>query len=301
MSAVVIQFDPAFAMGPRSVFTWPGPLDSAAASHNILGADLNSLVSGSEASMTPPSETRSLASSPPRLSMTPEQQEMRRHRERVRRESKLTSRMRRTDSASYTTSPPPMAMSDVSNAIPLPIYSTAPPVSLLAEPSQALHNQPYLSSYNQALQDASHTSQMFNSSPYQQSIPSTYSMPMDYPGIYSAQADFSTRTPLSIAQDTSLLYSMPTVQPISHANYNQEGSHVRVVQSRPKPRCWEHGCNGRQFSTFSNLLRHQREKSGQAAKATCPNCGAEFTRTTARNGHLLHDKCKQRRGNNSSN
>lgn len=72
---------------------------------------------------------------------------------------------------------------------------------------------------------------------------------------------------------------------------------VRVVHSRPKPQCWDHGCNGRQFSTFSNLLRHQREKSGQAAKATCPNCGAEFTRTTARNGHLLHDKCKKKNAN----
>ena len=70
---------------------------------------------------------------------------------------------------------------------------------------------------------------------------------------------------------------------------------VRVVHSRPKPQCWEHGCNGRQFSTFSNLLRHQREKSGAAAKSTCPNCGAEFTRTTARNGHMAHEKCKQRR------
>jgi hypothetical protein len=70
---------------------------------------------------------------------------------------------------------------------------------------------------------------------------------------------------------------------------------VRVVTSRPKPQCWEHGCNGRQFSTFSNLLRHQREKSGQATKSSCPNCGAEFTRTTARNGHMAHEKCKQRR------
>lgn len=78
-------------------------------------------------------------------------------------------------------------------------------------------------------------------------------------------------------------------------------SHVRVVSPvRPKPQCWEHGCNGRQFSTFSNLLRHQREKSGQAAKASCPNCGAEFTRTTARNGHLQHDKCKQKRSNGNS-
>jgi len=73
-------------------------------------------------------------------------------------------------------------------------------------------------------------------------------------------------------------------------------SSIRVLNQRPKPQCWEHGCNGRQFSTFSNLLRHQREKSGTASKSYCPKCGAEFTRTTARNGHLAHDKCtKQRR------
>ena len=78
-----------------------------------------------------------------------------------------------------------------------------------------------------------------------------------------------------------MMYSMPPVLS-SGGGVPQEANHVRVVQTRPKPQCWEHGCNGRQFSTFSNLLRHQREKSGQAAKATCPNCGAEFTRTTVR-------------------
>lgn len=70
---------------------------------------------------------------------------------------------------------------------------------------------------------------------------------------------------------------------------------MRVLNQRPKPQCWEHGCNGRQFSTFSNLLRHQREKSGTASKSYCPRCGAEFTRTTARNGHLAHDKCTKTR------
>lgn len=70
---------------------------------------------------------------------------------------------------------------------------------------------------------------------------------------------------------------------------------VRVVHSRPRPQCWDHDCNGRRFSTFSNLLRHQREKSGMASKPACPKCGAEFTRTTARNGHMQHEKCKQRR------
>lgn len=71
---------------------------------------------------------------------------------------------------------------------------------------------------------------------------------------------------------------------------------IRVLASRPKPQCFDHGCNGRQFSTFSNLLRHQREKSGSASKAVCPHCGTEFTRTTARNGHVYGGKCKGRDG-----
>ena len=72
-------------------------------------------------------------------------------------------------------------------------------------------------------------------------------------------------------------------------------NHPRVSGARPKPQCWEHGCNGRPFSTFSNLLRHQREKSGTAAKSSCPRCGAVFTRTTARNGHVENEKCKPKK------
>ena len=86
----------------------------------------------------------------------------------------------------------------------------------------------------------------------------------------------------------------------SHTQFHEEGPGVRVVEQRRKPLCWDHGCNGRQFSTFSNLLRHQREKSGQAAKAVCPNCGAEFTRTTARNGHMQHEKCKRKSATSAS-
>ena len=69
---------------------------------------------------------------------------------------------------------------------------------------------------------------------------------------------------------------------------------LEIMSSRPKPQCWDHGCNGRRFSTFSNLLRHQREKNGNAMKAICPYCGTEFTRTTARNGHMYGGKCKGR-------
>ncbi|KAF2751620.1 hypothetical protein M011DRAFT_491215 [Sporormia fimetaria CBS 119925] len=78
------------------------------------------------------------------------------------------------------------------------------------------------------------------------------------------------------------------------------GTNPRILNSRPKPQCWEHGCNGKTFSTFSNLLRHQREKSGTAAKSTCPNCGAEFTRTTAMKGHRDAGKCKPRNPNSIS-
>ena len=53
----------------------------------------------------------------------------------------------------------------------------------------------------------------------------------------------------------------------------------------PKLQCWQHGCNGRQFSTFSNLLRHEREKSVIPAKSVCYRCGAEFTGRTARDVH----------------
>ncbi|KAI1172081.1 hypothetical protein F4777DRAFT_593140 [Nemania sp. FL0916] len=34
-----------------------------------------------------------------------------------------------------------------------------------------------------------------------------------------------------------------------------------------KPRCWEHGCNGREFSSRSNYLRHMRERSGNIVKS----------------------------------
>lgn len=89
------------------------------------------------------------------------------------------------------------------------------------------------------------------------------------------------------------LAPLTTFSPSSSMD-NAEG--IRILASRPKPQCFEHGCNGRQFSTFSNLLRHQREKSGSASKAVCPHCGTEFTRTTARNGHLYGGKCKGRDG-----
>ncbi|KAK3939619.1 hypothetical protein QBC46DRAFT_387423, partial [Diplogelasinospora grovesii] len=68
-----------------------------------------------------------------------------------------------------------------------------------------------------------------------------------------------------------------------------------TAASRSKPfsdlRCWDHGCNGRAFTTSSNLKRHQRERSSSRASHLCPLCGAHFSRTTARNEHIQNRSC----------
>ncbi|OJJ47997.1 hypothetical protein ASPZODRAFT_131644 [Penicilliopsis zonata CBS 506.65] len=99
---------------------------------------------------------------------------------------------------------------------------------------------------------------------------------------------------------TESIYSSPSDSAAPPTAPSEPEHHVRVISSRPRPQCWDHGCNGREFSTFSNLLRHQREKSGVVAKAECPICGAVFTRTTARNIHVAQGKCKGGAGRDPS-
>ncbi|KAL7627431.1 hypothetical protein AAE478_001624 [Parahypoxylon ruwenzoriense] len=283
---------------PRSSFTWPG-LDSG---HDLLGHDLSSVGHGSDASMTPPSASRSLTSSPPRFALTPEQRELKRQRDQARRDSKTSVRARRAMSNySSASQSPPISMHEFSGS-PVPVYTTAPSqISLLAEPVTTMAGS-YMSSYSTSPLPDHSNSAMFT--PQFSPLPPSDYMSLNYspgypppPSAQSLSSQYSPNSrPSPPMHDTGMMYPVQAPPVLSSgSSATQEAGHVRVVQSRPKPQCWEHGCNGRQFSTFSNLLRHQREKSGQAAKATCPNCGAEFTRTTARNGHLLHDKCKQRR------
>ncbi|KAI1496559.1 hypothetical protein F5X99DRAFT_400069 [Biscogniauxia marginata] len=301
MSAVAVSFDPRMEMGiPRSSFTWPGLPSGLDPTTDLLGHDLSSVGHGSDTSLTPPSNPRSLTSSPPRPILTPEQRELKRQRDQARRDSKSSVRARRAMSSSYSSASqsPPVTMSDFSSTSPMPVYTTAPSqISLLAEPVTTMAGHSYIPSYSPSPLPDHGNSSMF-SPPF--SLPSNDYMALNYspgfpppPTAQSMSSQYSSRA--SSMSEPGMMYPVqPPVLPSGSAPSHDAG-HVRVVQSRPKPQCWEHGCNGRQFSTFSNLLRHQREKSGQAAKATCPNCGAEFTRTTARNGHLLHDKCKQRR------
>ncbi|KAF2664905.1 hypothetical protein BT63DRAFT_443225 [Microthyrium microscopicum] len=78
-----------------------------------------------------------------------------------------------------------------------------------------------------------------------------------------------------------------------------QGERPKLNDPPKETRCWDHGCNGRVFSTHSNYLRHVREKSGNATKATCPHCGAPFTRKTAMRQHVDNKKCGKKSGFNT--
>ena len=151
-----------------------GPLESNSSGNAMLGHDLSSMGPGSDPSMTPPTGARSLTSSPPRSSLTTEQRELKRQQDKVRRDSRLTTRMRRTSSQSYVDSPPPtMTMPDVSSSMNLPVYTTAPaPMSLLPEPATTMSTPSYLPSYSTSSmeeQQQSHANQVYSNT-YQQNL-----------------------------------------------------------------------------------------------------------------------------------
>ncbi|KAK6005395.1 hypothetical protein QM012_007037 [Aureobasidium pullulans] len=60
---------------------------------------------------------------------------------------------------------------------------------------------------------------------------------------------------------------------------------------KPVIRCWDHGCDGRRFSSISNFRRHQRERAGQTPVCFCPRCGAAFYRRWTRDHHVERGSC----------
>ncbi|KAL2159298.1 hypothetical protein VTH06DRAFT_2733 [Thermothelomyces fergusii] len=285
MSTVALSYDPTFTMGTRSSFSWPVMEPSSGL---MTPHDLGTY--GSDVSLASPGNSRSVTASPPRTVLTPEQRELKRQRDQARHNSKIQARSRRTDSVASSSSSsvysPPVTLGDMtSGAATMPVYTTTSSPSqmaLLAEPAA----QQYLPPFSPPLQDQHQAAMFTNPYPSQSYLPDYSS----YPASTTAPS-LPSHYGRPLVQDPSLgMYHVPQVLPPGPPDASGQ---VRVVHSRPKPQCWDHGCNGRQFSTFSNLLRHQREKSGQTAKATCPYCGAEFTRTTARNGHVAEKKCKR--------
>ncbi|KAI1269014.1 hypothetical protein F5Y18DRAFT_174474 [Xylariaceae sp. FL1019] len=99
-------------------------------------------------------------------------------------------------------------------------------------------------------------------------------------------APYSPTTPSDQSPD-------PSSQSMSESDVLDNTNTDGPVDSSEKPRCWDHGCNGREFSSKSNLMRHIKEKSGASNKCCCPLCGAIFTRSSARDTHLAKQSCNK--------
>ncbi|KAH8657593.1 hypothetical protein BGZ60DRAFT_383564 [Tricladium varicosporioides] len=305
MSTIGIQqYDAPFQTGIRQSYTWPHFEMNEQFMPQIPSPPLNpSMLTAFDDPKLMPMYARSLSSSPPRASLTPEQRELKRQRDHARRDSKTRVRRERSVSNPYVVSQRgspdlmPRTLPEYTNSLtPSPLLASGPLPGPQASP--ALSSSSYLTPYSPQIGESQSPEiygPVFTMSPNDfTSSPTFTPMPYSNGGADSGIQTFVSRPhSLSSASDQPHMYQhLPSPNKVGSSD---SGDHVRVVHSRPKPQCWEHGCNGRQFSTFSNLLRHQREKSGAAAKSSCPNCGAEFTRTTARNGHMAHEKCKQRR------
>ncbi|KAI0550644.1 hypothetical protein F4679DRAFT_200256 [Xylaria curta] len=112
-------------------------------------------------------------------------------------------------------------------------------------------------------------------------------------------ASNTLHTPRNSCQQTSTnlissnLCPASLSQPMAVLDLLDGANNDTLAERDEKPRCWEHGCNGREFSSKSNLMRHVKEKSGASNKCTCPLCGAIFTRSSARDTHLAKQSCNK--------
>jgi hypothetical protein len=99
------------------------------------------------------------------------------------------------------------------------------------------------------------------------------------------------QVPSDIVQSNQCVASLS--RPMSVLDLLGSPNDDKAADRTDKPRCWDHGCNGREFSSKSNLMRHVKEKSGASNKCCCPLCGAIFTRSSARDTHLAKMSCNK--------
>jgi hypothetical protein len=80
--------------------------------------------------------------------------------------------------------------------------------------------------------------------------------------------------------------SSPPESSTQHAASNGSEEQTQFI-------CWDHGCQGRVFTTYSNLRRHCREQSETPEKTTCEGCGRQFSRPAAKTRHQDRGRCKR--------
>ncbi|KAK6859109.1 hypothetical protein PG995_004962 [Apiospora arundinis] len=130
-----------------------------------------------------------------------------------------------------------------------------------------------------------------------------YTDPHDLFNFSEAYGDITPATEQSFSRDKTPDWELldeivarpepfPGLPPEQTTRNNSSHSHT-TDEDNTALCCWEHGCNGKQFSTRSNLQRHQMEKGKARPNFKCPTCGAFFSRTTARNQHVAKKSCNR--------
>lgn len=127
----------------------------------------------------------------------------------------------------------------------------------------------------------------------------------DPPSTYAASRVSSSQS-LPIAQSLSSSHTLPNDQNLASDRTNttlslpaehNESPPTERVPVPPEPSssraCFDHGCNGRVFSSRSNLLRHQRERTPFARLLVCPMCGTTFYRLWTRDQHIKGARCRR--------
>lgn len=117
---------------------------------------------------------------------------------------------------------------------------------------------------------------------------STQSSPPASPSA-SQLPQFASATQTSLP---GLHFTSTTVCPVLAA-MNASTSTSPAKTTSHNLRCWEHNCNGRKFSTLSNLARHQREKAGTRMVYLCHECETSFVRKSTLQDHLARRTCSK--------
>jgi len=161
-------------------------------------------------------------------------------------------------------------------------------------------HEPFFSSWSQEAAPTSHTgSQSRRPSYHSDPGHSTY---LQYNATHRSFTDLRSNTgsgviitPVGEVHGTEQINAPSTdlslsTEPLSPASTSPIVGHV----SRSVIRCYDHGCDGRTFSSISNYRRHQRERAGQSPVCFCPRCGAAFYRRWTRDHHVERGSCLRR-------
>ncbi|KAM3565853.1 hypothetical protein ARSEF4850_001164 [Beauveria asiatica] len=151
----------------------------------MFGDDSNAVGQTSDGGTISPISTKSSTSSPS-LSLAPDQHSLKRQQDRARRDSRLNARLRRHSNASFVDSAM-MSPTDAIGNLGLASYSptTHTAVPLMAESPQLMPTSSYVPSYDLA----SEHSHGYSLS-YQQPLPQSYHVPMDYSNGYMGANEF---------------------------------------------------------------------------------------------------------------